>query len=130
MKKKLLILLLCVPFFYGCPNRENDIYLRILNMSNQDIYVYMSVHQNDTLSLDNRGLNLYYTRSSKRESGGTYLIFPEINDSTYLTILSADTVNKYPWDVIVKDMKILKRYAISNKESDLKAINYTVYYSE
>ncbi|MFT3994920.1 MAG: hypothetical protein QM660_11460 [Dysgonomonas sp.] len=129
MKKQLLILLFCIPFLYGCPDEGDRLW--IVNNSEQSIFVYLSFVRQDTLPLNKtNNLSLLDNRTSHYTNSTVLPIFSEINDSTYLTILSADTVNKYSWDVIVKDMKILKRYAISNKESDLKAINYRVYYPE
>ncbi|MDH6307233.1 hypothetical protein M2451_004171 [Dysgonomonas sp. PFB1-18] len=47
--------------------------------------------------------------------------------TTYLYLLSMDTVNKYSWDDIRKNYRYMKKYIINNK-SDLKKIDYTITY--
>lgn len=48
------------------------------------------------------------------------------NDTLSFVIFDADTLAKYPWEVIRNNYKILKRYDLSL--DDLKRLNYTLYY--
>lgn len=47
-------------------------------------------------------------------------------DTLCFFILNSDTLNKYPWEEIRKDYKILRRYDLSLQ--DLEYLEYKIYY--
>jgi hypothetical protein len=94
-----------------------------------------------------KGYDIYYPDTILPEAG--YRVFPTIqpneirpilgrgykikefftilpNDTMSVFIFHADTLEKYSWEVIRDEYKILKRYDLSLR--DLKNMNYTITY--
>ncbi len=129
MKKKLNLFLLPLVFLLIAVDcREHYTYLNIANKTSNKLYVYCdatSPQVKDTIivkTTNHRGI-LEEVRAK-----GEYkiYIFPDswesafqLKDTIRIFVFHADTVDKYPWEVIRKEYKILKRYDLTKKDVDI-----------
>lgn len=102
----------------------------IKNNSQKSIYVYASYILPDTaiasLKPSLKELKEGETRSINDHEVGDDKLDRLANEKITLFILSKDSVDKYPWDKIRAEYKILKRYELDNK--DLKNMGGIVSY--
>lgn len=70
------------------------------------------------------------TRQGYYDQSGTWESYFELlpADTLSIFIFHADTVAKYPWDIVREEYKVLQRFDLSLEQ--LKSNNYIVTYSE
>lgn len=110
-------------------NEEKD-YVKLVNYSHQDIYVFDAYDSpielpNNRAEIGNI-INRYYRSGTYKTYTAYFDIDFNLCDTLYLTVLSADTVAKYPWDVVLKEKKFVTRYTVPFNRDYLKSIDYTL----
>lgn len=117
MKKSMqaLLLLLVVATFYGCPNNdyfENEKFL-FENNSEKTIAFYLADVTSRTIYPDTILPEFDYGVTELNSGMGTLMkVWKTEKDYLYFFVFDSDTLKKYPWEVIRKDYKILKRYLV------------------
>ena len=124
--RKYLIIISVLLGFTACPEDGGKI-LRFHNLSDAPIYMYYGYDANTIMPDKMKNLENILSDKSQRNSSFT-INLDEFKDTLYISILSADTVAKYDWEIIKERNMILKRYSISLKDNDLKKIDYKVSY--
>ena len=101
-------------------------YFTIKNNSNTDIYYLPSFSYPDTLLKQSEYPPAGYKilKHSEEEIPATPLF--DMNKTLIIFIFDADTIENVPWDTIVKNYYILKRYEVT--EQDLENLNWTITY--
>ncbi|SQA93841.1 hypothetical protein [Capnocytophaga ochracea] len=66
----------------------------------------------------------YFSTDSRRKWRDIFKELPK--DTLSIFIFNTDTLNKYSWEEVRRDYKILKRYDLSIQ--DLELLDYKVYY--
>lgn len=109
---------------------EEKDYIRLVNHSHQDIYVFDAYDSPEELP-NNRAeigniINRYYRKGAYKPYTAYFDIDYNLCDTLYLTVLLADTVAKYPWETILKEKKYVTRYTLPFNREYLKSIDYTI----
>ena len=133
------LILTCVLLFLGCELAMDVIYpLYIYNKTNNQYIAYYITAGGkygsfypDTL-LHNSNIYIYrridpqkyFSTDSRRKWRDIFKELPK--DTLSIFIFSSDTLNKYSWEEVRRDYKILKRYDLSIQ--DLELLDYKVYY--
>ncbi len=129
MKKIVYLFGLCAMLILtACPEDLGDS-ITIKNDSDHTLAVYVrldkkgAIYPDTTLPLNNKTFII-----EKRDIGDAgFYYFPDIHgDTLRLFILDQDTINKYTWEKIRSDYKILKRYDLLY--SDLAKIKWKITY--
>lgn len=123
-------LILCALTVVTTSCSEEKEYIKLVNHSHQDIYVF-DAYDNPVELPQNRAeigniINRYYRSGTYKTYTAYFDIDYNLCDTLYLTVLSADTVAKYPWDVILQDKKFVTRYVVPFNKEYLKSIDYTL----
>lgn len=133
------LILTYVLLFLGCELAMDTIYpLYIYNKTNNQYIAYYITAGGkygsfypDTL-LPNSNIYIYrridpqkyFSTDSRRKWRDIFKELPK--DTLSIFIFSSDTLNKYSWEEVRRDYKILKRYDLSIQ--DLELLDYKVYY--
>jgi len=112
----------------ACPEDFGDS-ITVKNDSDHTLAVYIrvdkkgAIYPDTTLPLNNETFII-----EKRDiRGADFYYFPDIHgDTLRVFILDQDTINKYTWEKIRSDYKILKRYDLLY--SDLTKIKWEITY--
>ena len=106
----------------GC-HKEKHRYIYVKNSSNKAIYHRFSFAYPDT-TLKNSDPNNYKINSESKAV--TIASVFAYNPTLQLFIFDADVIEKNPWDSVVAQRMILKRYQFT--ESDMEKMNWTITY--
>lgn len=116
--KRIIYLLFAITIIlalYGCPEIDkntNEIEIFYINRSNKDIYVCSKIVY-DMEACPDTTLPKQKTGKIVKRNDVRYTSFaPPTCDTMRFFILSLDTVEKYDWETIRKEYKILKRYDV------------------
>lgn len=130
MKKILFILVLFIAVAVGTSCDKEKDYIKLVNYSHQDIYVFDAYTRDEILPTSKAELgnliNKYYRSGTYKTYTAYFDIDYNLCDTLYVTVLSADTIAKYTWETIIEKEMIMQRYIIPFNESYLKSINYTI----
>jgi len=107
--------------------KYSENYITIKNNSNTDIYYLPSFSYPDTLLKQSEyppaGNKISKHSEDKNITGSPFF---EMNKTLIIFIFDADTVEKVPWDTIVKKYYILKRYEVTKQ--DMENMDWTITY--
>lgn len=115
MKKLIyyLFTVFIITSLYGCPPIDNDWYVSYRNESDQDIFICSKIEQEGGECPDTLLPKEKIGRIFKKGTAKYFFPFdPPTCDIMRFFILSLDTVEKYDWETIRKEYKILKRYDV------------------
>jgi hypothetical protein len=123
LKSFSLIIFICLST-YACFDKENQHrYIYINNNSTNNIYYRFSFAYPDT-SLKNSDPNNYKVNADEQVfTSASCFAF---NNTIQLFIMAASIVENEPWDTIVANNKVLKRYQFT--EQLLQNDNWTITY--
>ena len=120
----------------SCNKEDENCHKRIniINNSDSDIYYYLSFRYPDTITLDPNPTSDPYTfrieHNSEKESSLRRCFEGAINANPEGIIMyfiyDASTLETVPWDTVVKNYLILKRYDLSLE--DLQGMDWTITY--
>lgn len=110
-------------------NEDKD-YVKLVNYTDQDIYVYDAYERNILLPTRQAELgniiNHYYKSGTYKTYTAYFDIDEELCDTLFISIISVDTLKKYSWETVFKEKMILKRYVVPFTKEHLRSINYTI----
>jgi hypothetical protein len=108
---------------------DRNYVITIKNNSLNDIYFQVSNNYPDTLlTLASSYLTIIHNNNSKTLDNPHKWadVFSEVFPKDTMLIFNSDTINKYNWETISHDYKIIQRRAYS--QSDLQSANWTITY--
>jgi len=126
---KYSIIVLCIVFSSCC---HNEMYRQIYinNQSGKDIYYGISFEYPDTgliVTTNRPGKNGNISQKIKKgDQGSTPAGILGVNSTGQIFIFDADTIEKLPWDSIVKHKRYIRRYQFT--KNDLEKSNWTITY--
>jgi hypothetical protein len=138
--KKVLIIILFLPLFFGSQCHKDECHENILFINNSNIPLYILGDSNypDTLSFSSCGgfikdLKVNAQSSSnyplERRSCYESLFGYEIKSNILMVyVFNADTVDNNSWSYIIDNYKVLYRYELTLE--DLQRMNWTVTYPQ
>ncbi len=123
MKKIIILLLTCLLLGSQCIDNTSKLILRVNNRSNHKIMVGQSYirEKPDTL-IGAKNRDILLSEIKPQQEGWIWMKFSNwedifaSKDTIRIFVFHADTVDKYPWEVIRKEYKILKRYDLTRKD--------------
>ncbi len=126
------ILIFCIIAFVctGC-DKDKD-YVKLINYTDQDIYVY-DAYERDILLPSRQAelgkiINHYYKSGTYKSYTAYFDIDEELCDTLFISIISVDTLQKYSWETVFKEKMIMKRYVVPFTKEYLRSIDYTIKY--
>ena len=137
LKNKLLIMSICVVILTSATNchKDKDCHreLFINNTSNQAIYFYYGKNFPDTSIIDYNptvAVDVYKVEASSKKSHGyrgcLESLFDNNSKKSIFFIFDANTLETTPWDTVLSNYLILKRYEITLE--DFQNNNFTLTY--
>jgi len=125
--KRILIVIFLLPvlFISGCPHSHTPYAYKMYNNAGYDIYVGFGLWYATYLYPDTSFKQLHNYELVKSNSFSTHRVGDPLDetikqrmprDTVSIYYFHADTVNKYPWEIIQQDYKILRRYDLSSQD--------------
>lgn len=132
MKKILFTLLLAITITASTSCNEDKDYVKLVNRSHQDIYVFDTYDKEEILPIKQAELgnivNRYY-RSGTYKSYTTYFdIDYDVSDTLFISIVSVDTLKKYSWETVYREAMIMEQFVVPLTREYLRSIDYTIKY--
>ena len=114
----------------GCP-MDMDWGLRVVNNSQQTIYVYAAYLQEDLLPISKPRL-IEVLRQQEGWISGSYINDEQLKrfskEQLTMFFLSKDTIDKYNWETVRSKNMVLKLYRFNEQELLGKGNGYQVFY--
>ena len=97
-------------------DKDKD-YVKLVNRSHQDIYVYDAYEREDLLPLRQAELgniiNKYYRSGNYKTYTAYFDIDEELCDTLFISVISVDTLKKYSWEKSAKQvLELAKQFGV------------------